>query len=260
MTWDPDGRVAVVTGASSGIGEATARRLSAAGMTVVAVARRADRLDALAGSAPGDVRPYVADVTDTDAVDELARRTEAEFGACHALIANAGVPGRAFEGRGDLDAALHTLDVNLGGVVRCAAAFADLLARSAPSRLVNVGSVLGKVGVGPAAYAASKFGVVGFSEALALNWRQRGIAVCQLNPGFITTEGFPQTRLRRSPLGRLVGDPEDVAAAVEEVLRSGARERTVPRWYRAVAVIRHVVPPAWQAGAARMARARRPRD
>ncbi|WP_052666909.1 SDR family NAD(P)-dependent oxidoreductase [Nitriliruptor alkaliphilus] len=258
MTWGPDGKIAVVTGASSGIGEATTRRLAGAGLTVVAVARRVDRLEALASDlegARGRVVPHAADVTDTEAVDALAARVRDEFGACHALINNAGIGGGAFTGREDLDDTLRTLDVNLLGTFRCLAAFSDLLEASAPSRVVNVASVAGKLGIGPAGYAASKFGVVGLSEALSLSWASRGITVCQLNPGFIVTEGFPQTDLTGGPLGRLVGEPEDVADRIAEVLRTGVAERTVPGWYRSFVAFRHVAPPLYRAIASRIDRA-----
>lgn len=254
MAWDPAGKVAVVTGASSGIGRATARRLSRAGMTVVAVARRAERLEELAREEAGVV-PHPADVADTAAVDALAARVRDEFGACHALVNNAGLGGGPFEGRDDLDDAIRTVDVNLLGVLRCMAAFADLLAESAPSRVVNVASVAGKIGIGPAAYAASKFGVVGASEALAFSWGRRGVTVCQLNPGFIETEGFPQRQLKDSPVAGLVGQPEDVAGAILDALVSGTTERTVPRWYRGFVLLRHVAPPVYRAGASRMGRA-----
>jgi len=253
VTWDPTGKVAVITGASSGIGEATARRLARLGMTVVAVARRGERLAALADAHPGIVA-HVADVTDMGELDALAAWVRAEFGACHALINNAGVPGSAFRGRDDLDDTLHTLDVNLAGPIRCTAAFAELLAESTPARVVNIASVAGKLGIGPAGYASSKFGLVGFSEAMALAWRSRGVTVCQLNPGFIHTEGFPKDRMRSSPLGRLVGEPEDVARAVHQVLLSGATERTVPAWYRALVVLRHVATPVYRAAATRTKR------
>lgn len=257
MSWGPTGKIAVITGASSGIGEATARRLADVGMTVIAVARRADRLEALAGEprrGSGRIVAHVADVRSTDDVDVLAARVRDEFGACHALINNAGVGGGAFSGRDDLDDALRTLDINLGGTVRCLAAFADLLEASAPSRVINVASVAGKIGIGPAGYAASKFGVVGLSEALHLSWAARGITVTQLNPGFIVTEGFPQTQLEGTPFGKVVGAPQDVAEAVVEVLRTGTWERTVPGWYRAFIAIRHLAPPLYRAIASRMDR------
>jgi NAD(P)-dependent dehydrogenase (short-subunit alcohol dehydrogenase family) len=259
VAWDPRGRVAVVTGASSGIGEATAQRLAGAGMTVVAVARRAERLEALAARTPGVV-PHAADVTDTVAVDALAERVAGEFGACHALINNAGVGGGAFRGREDLDDALRTLDINLLGAFRCTAAFADLLEASAPSRVVNVASVAGKLGIGPAGYAASKFGMVGMSEALALAWAKRGITVCQLNPGFIETEGFQQEQIKRTPFARAIGRPEDVAEAIVDALDRGLTERTVPRWYRGFVFVRHVAAPVYWKVAGRMDRASGSRD
>ncbi|MBS3940103.1 MAG: SDR family oxidoreductase [Actinobacteria bacterium] len=254
MTWDPRGKVAVVTGASSGIGDAVARRLAGVGMTVYAVARRTERLEALAGDHP-TVVPHTADVTDQAAVDALAERVRSDHGACHALINNAGIGGGAFRGRDDLDDALRTIETNLHSVVRCMASFADLLEAGAPSRVVNVASVAGKLGIGPAAYAASKFGVVGFSEALSLSWRARGITVCQLNPGYIETEGFTQEQIKRSPAGRLVGQPDIVADAVADVLANGRTERTVPSFYRAFVTLRHLAPPLYFAVAKRMERA-----
>lgn len=257
--FEPAGKIAVVTGASSGIGEATAVRLANIGMTVVAVARRGERLDRLADRHAG-IHPHVADVTDTASVDALARKVRDDYGACHVLVNNAGIGGGAFRDRADLDGALRTVDVNLNGTLRCTAAFADLLADSAPARVVNVASVAGKVGIGPAAYAASKFGMVGFSEALSLSWAPRQVTVCQLNPGFIETEGFPQEQVKRGPMGPLVGQPEDVAVAIEEVVRSGAVERTVPRWYRPLVVLRHLASPVFRSAAGRMPRARGTRD
>lgn len=254
MTWRLAGRVAVVTGASSGLGHAIADRLAREGMVVVAVARRGDRLDALA-TTHEHVHPYVADVTDTAQVDGLAAWVTAELGACHALVNNAGVTGRPFETRADLDDALRTVDVNLGGTLRCTAAFADLLAASAPSRVVNIGSVNGKIGLGPAGYVASKFGTVGFSEALSFSWASRGVTVCELNPGYIVTEGFTQRHLRGTLFERVLGEPSIVADAVVDVLARGRVEATVPRFYRVFVVLRHLVPPLFRRIAARDARA-----
>ncbi|MEX2324441.1 MAG: SDR family NAD(P)-dependent oxidoreductase [Nitriliruptoraceae bacterium] len=253
------GKVAVVTGASSGIGDAIAREFAAAGCHVVAVARREARLAQLA-TASDLITPYVADVTAIDQVDALAAFVSSQFGACHILVNNAGVPGGAFVGRGDLDDALDTLDVNLFGAIRCMAAFSELLAASAPSRVINVASVAGKLGVGPAAYAASKFALVGLSEATRFSWAPRGISVAELNPGFIETEGFPQLQIKRTPAARLIGKPGDVARAALQVARTGQAERTVPRWYRAFVMIRHTVAPLYRAVAERLSRAGGSRD
>lgn len=247
------GKVAVVTGASSGIGESATRTLADAGMTVVAVARRADRLEALAASTEG-VRPWTADVTVDHEVAELAKGVHAEHGACHVLVNNAGAGlGERFEGWDDRESVAAAMDLNYQGVVRCMAAFADTLAASAPSRVINVASVAGKLAVGMPGYSASKFAVVGFSEAVGLAWARRGVTVSQVNPGFIRTEGFPQDRFMASPLARrLVGEPQMVADAVLEVARSGVRERTVPRWYRPLVVLRHVAPPLYWAAVRRI--------
>jgi NAD(P)-dependent dehydrogenase (short-subunit alcohol dehydrogenase family) len=249
-------RVAVVTGASSGIGEATVLRLAHDGWTVIAAARRLDRLERLAEravteSSQGRVLPAVLDVRDTASVDALAAAVRAEHGACHLLVCNAGIGGGSLTSREDLDDALDVLDVNLAGTLRCCAAFVDLLTESAPSQVINVASVAGKLGLGPAAYVASKFGMVGLSEALEVAWRDRGITVTQLNPGFVHTEGFPQTWADGTPAARLVVGPDVIAAAVARAARLRRTEVTTPRWYRGFVVLRHVATPAWR-GLARL--------
>jgi NAD(P)-dependent dehydrogenase (short-subunit alcohol dehydrogenase family) len=247
-----DGRVVVVTGASSGIGEVTARALADAGASVVAVARRRERLELVAGTTDR-IEAYEADVTSDEDMDALAAHVGRTYGACHVLVNNAGIPDglavlRSAEHR---DAVTRVMDVNFMGAVRAMTAFFELLVASAPSQVVNVASVAGKVGVdGSPGYTASKFALVGLTEAVAEDWRRHGIAVTQLNPGYIRTEGFPQDNLVRSPLTRrLVGTPEMVADAILDVIRSRARERTVPRWYRSIVVSRHVAAPAFRLAA-----------
>lgn len=251
--------VAVVTGASSGIGEAVARRLAAQGLTVVAVARRAERLDALARE---DARIVAApaDVGRRTDVAALARRVETEYGRCDVLVNNAGVPGGRFAGPDDLDDLVHTMRVNFVGTANCTALFHDLLVASAPSHVINVASVAGKLGVGPAGYAASKSATIGFSEAIGLSWAREGITVTQLNPGFIATENFPQTQILRSRMARVVGRPDDVADAVVDVIRRRPRERTVPRWYRGLVMLRHVAPALFWSVAGRTRHASGSRD
>lgn len=247
------GRIAVVTGASSGIGEASARALADAGMTVVGVARRQDRLDALARASPG-IRPYAADVTDPAQVAALADWVGDRLGGCHVLVNSAGAAceGR-FKGAEDVDRVLSTMELNFGGTVRCMAALADLLFDSAPARVINVASVAGKLGAGPPGYIASKFATVGFTEAVAGAWGRRGVAVSQLNPGYVETEGFPMGWLKGSALGRwAVQEPAVVADAVTDIARRGTLERTVPRWYRPLVTLRHVCPPVYRAALRRI--------
>jgi NAD(P)-dependent dehydrogenase (short-subunit alcohol dehydrogenase family) len=258
------GRIAVITGASSGIGEATVLRLATEGWTVVAAARRTGRLEELArtaaaSGAAGRVVPATLDVRDVASVDALAERVRVEHGACHLLVCNAGIGGGSLSGREDLATALEVIDVNLAGTLRCCAAFADLLAESSPSQVINVASVAGKLGLGPAAYVASKFGMVGFSEALGVAWRGRGVTVTQLNPGFVHTEGFPQTWADGTPVARLVVGPDVVARAVSRAARRRTEEVTTPRWYRGFVVLRHVATPVWR-GIGRLAEGPRQRS
>ena len=222
---------------------------------MVAVARRADRLQVLERR-DGRIVPHPADVTRRTDVAALADRVAREFVRCDVLVNSAGVRGGAFTGPDDLDDVVRTMQVNFMGGANCMAVLHDLLAASAPSHVINVASVAGKVGVGPAGYVASKFALVGFSEALSLSWARDGIRVTQLNPGFIVTERFPQTQMLRSPIASLVGAPDDVADALAYVLRKRPRERTVPRWYRPVVVLRHLLPALYWRGIARVPRAR----
>jgi short-subunit dehydrogenase len=93
-----------------------------------------------------------------------------------------------------------------------------------------------------------------------LSWAGRGITVCQLNPGFIETEGFTQAQIKRTPLGRLVGQPEDVARRSTRSCLTARVERTVPGWYRTFVVARHVAAPLYRSVAGRLARASGTRD
>src|SRR5688572_10175057 len=120
-------KVAVVTGASSGLGEAMARRLAGEGMRVVAVARRADRLEALAASCDG-IDAFAADMTSDEQVDRLAEHTRERFGACHVLINNAGIGGgQRLRSVSDRKPFQDVFDVNFFAIVRAMTAFAPLL-------------------------------------------------------------------------------------------------------------------------------------
>jgi len=259
MGMSSQGKVAVVTGASSGIGDAVARRLAAGGVTVVAVARRAERLEALAARDERIVA-FPADVGRRTDVKALADFVASEFGRCDLLINSAGIGGQPFTGPEDLDDLVRTMQVNVIGAANCMALLRDLLVSSAPSHVINVCSISGKVGIGPAGYVASKFALVGLTEALGLAWERDGITVTQLNPGFIATEGFPQQQVLRTRFARMVGKPDDVADAVVDVVRRRPRERTAPQWYRAFVVVRHVVPGLFWRLAAMTPRARGTRD
>ena len=240
---------AVVTGASSGIGEATARRLARDGWRVLLVARREDRLRRLAGEL-GEAEPLAVDLTAPDAPAQVAERVERDFGRLELLVNNAGGAWRAGfgEDRGGYQNVRRTMDVNFDAPVRLTEALLPLLRRSAPSAIVNVGSVSGRVAMPRGgAYSASKFALAGWTEALQFEERRHGVHVGLVLPGFIATEGFPQSDLtRRWASRRIVSTPERVADAIVAAGPGRRPELSVPRPYGLVFPLRAVLPPLWR--------------
>jgi uncharacterized protein len=233
--------VAVVTGASSGIGEATAHLLAQQGWRVILVARRADRLEALAG-ALGDAVAVPVDLTDPGAPERVR---EAVGGELQLLVNNAGSSWRVDFAEGGYENVRRTMDLNFDAPVRLTEALLPVLRASAPSAIVNVSSVAGRVGrPNNGGYAASKFALAGWSDSLAVEERPHGVHVGVVLPGFIATEGFPAHGLRRSPRTRwLVSKPEKVAKAVLAAGPGGRREVYVPRFpYALVPRFRYGLP------------------
>jgi short-subunit dehydrogenase len=233
-------RIAVVTGASSGIGAATARLLAAQDWRVIAVARRAERLEQLADG----VVAVPADLTDPEAPARVREAVEREAGRLELLVNNAGAEWRSTFADGGHENVRRTMEVNFDAPVRLTEALLPLLRGSAPSAVVNVSSVAGRVGrPRNSAYAASKFALAGWSEALGLEEEPHGVHVGVVLPGFISTEGFPHRRLRRSARTRwLVGSPEQVAKAIWRAGPGGRRELYVPRFYAFVPRARQRAP------------------
>jgi uncharacterized protein len=226
-------RIAVVTGASSGIGAEIARALAKRDWHCVLLARREDRLRTLAEEIGGEYE--VCDVTDRAAVDAVATRHP----RIDLLVNNAGVPARASFLEGDVETALRT---NYLGGIWCVRAFLPALEAAAPSDIVDIVSVAGTVALpasGP--YAASKHAQLAFSRALAAELRGRDIRVHTVKPGFVETEGFPQSWLP-GPARRLVVGPERIAAHVVDSLERGRGETTVPRYYALAGIIQAVAP------------------
>jgi uncharacterized protein len=236
-------KLAVVTGASSGIGAATATLLSSQGWRVLLVARRADRLEALAAEL-GDAVAVPADLTDADAPRTVHAAIEREAGDLGLLVNNAGAEWRLSFGDGGYENVRRTLDVNFDAVVRLTEALLPPLRAAAPSSIVNVSSVAGRVGrPGNGAYAASKFALAGWSDSLGVEEQPHGVHVGVVLPGFISTEGFPHRRLRASARTRwLVSTPERVAESIVAAGPGGKHEVYVPRFYGAVPKLRHLVP------------------
>jgi uncharacterized protein len=233
-------RVAVVTGASSGIGAEIARLLSARGDLCILLARRADRLHALAEKLGGEVE--VCDVSDRAAVESVAARILERHPKIDVLVNNAGVPGRSRFLDGDPELIERLIRINYLGSVWCLRAFLPGLRAAAPSDVVNIVSVSGAVAEprsGP--YAASKHAQLAFSRASAAELRRESIRVHTVKPGFVETEGFPQKWLPRR-VQRVVIQPEDVAAHVLRSLDEGRGETTVPWFYAPIAPLQDAMP------------------
>jgi uncharacterized protein len=241
-----DGRVAVVTGASSGIGEATTREFARRGWHCVLLARRADRLERIAGEVGGEWE--LCDVSDRAQVEEVARRILERHPSIGLLMNNAGMPARGSFLEVDPDLIERVIDVNYLGGVWCLRAFLPGLqagARSGVAHVVNLVSVAGAVAFAPAgAYASAKHAQLAFSRSTAAVLRGTGIQVHTILPGFVETEGFPQKGVLASRLmQRFVIEPEEVATRIANAVEKGKREITVPWFpYRLISIAQALVP------------------
>ncbi len=212
-------RVAVVTGASSGIGAELARALAKRGWHCVLLARREERLRPLAEEIGGEFE--ICDVSDRATVDAVAARVLERHPKIHLLVNNAGIPGRTNFVDGDADRIEAVMRTNYLGSVWCLRAFMPGLAAAAPSDVVNLVSVSGSVAFPPSGpYSASKFAQLAFSRSVAPQLRDRGIRVHTVKPGFVETEGFPQGRLP-ALLRRIVVGPEPIVAHILASLDRG---------------------------------------
>jgi short-subunit dehydrogenase len=237
--------VAVVTGASSGIGEATARRLAREpGAELVLVARRQERLRALADELRVPASYVAVDLTDEDAQGRVLAHIEEHHHRLDLLVNNAGAAWRGTFGDVGHANVARTMSLNFDAVVRLTEALLPLLRRSAPSAIVNVASTAGRVSrPGSGAYSASKFALVGWTDSLHAEEKRHGVHVGMVLPGFIATEGFPAAELREKALTRwIVSKPEKVAEAIVDTGLRGRAERYVPRPYGLLGVLRILAP------------------
>jgi short-subunit dehydrogenase len=238
--------IAVVTGASTGIGRATAIRLAREpGTELVLVARREELLRKLAESLPCRATYLAVDLTDAEAPERVRAHLEAEHGGeLHLLVNNAGAAWRASFAEGGAANVRRHIELNFEAVVRLTEALLPLLRKAAPSAIVNVASTAGRVSrARTGAYSASKFALIGWSDSLYAEEKPEGVHVGLVMPGFIRTEGFPATELREKAVTRwIVSKPEKVAEAIYEVGPGGKAERYVPRPYALAAISRILFP------------------
>jgi 3-oxoacyl-[acyl-carrier protein] reductase len=219
-----DGRTALVTGASQGIGEAVARRLAAQGARVVLAARSADRLGGLAAeieAAGGRAHALALDVAEPESVPAKLKELPEDVAAVDILVNNAGIAADNLLARMSLADWERVLRVNLTGAFALTRELVRGMMRRRWGRIINVSSVVGLMGnAGQANYAASKAGLIGFSKALARELGSRAITVNVVAPGYIETAmtaGLPEASRDELAAGialKRLGHVDDVAAAV----------------------------------------------
>jgi NADP-dependent 3-hydroxy acid dehydrogenase YdfG len=226
MTKPLEGKVAAITGASSGIGEATALALADAGAAVALGARRVDRVEALAeriGTAGGRAIAFEVDVSDEQAANAFVAAANERLGGLDVLVNNAGVMLLGPVDGADTGQWRQMLDVNLLGLLYCTHAALPLMTASGGGHVVNVSSVAGRrAGAGAAVYNMTKFGVTAFSEALRQEALHADIRVTCVEPGFVETElqGHNKNPLVLQGFEKMrdqVGDalePGDIAEAI----------------------------------------------
>lgn len=220
-----DGKTALVTGASRGIGRAIALRLAAGGASVAinyaGNTAKAEETKAAIEAAGGKAALFQADVSDSAQVEQMVAAVTEAFGTIDILVNNAGITRDGLLMRmkeEDFDA---VLDTNLKGIFHVTKAVSKLMMKKRAGRIVNMASVVGIMGnAGQTNYAAAKAGVIGFTKSAAREFAARGITVNAVAPGFIATdmtaampEKAKETTLAAIPLRRM-GEPEDVANAV----------------------------------------------
>ena len=220
-----DGKTALVTGASRGIGRAIALCLAAEGARVAinyaGNVKAAEEVKASVEAAGGTAILCQADIADSAAVEAMIADVVKEFGTIDILVNNAGITRDTLLMRMKDEDFAKVLDTNLKGVFYCTKAVSKLMMKKRLGRIINMASVVGLVGnAGQTNYAAAKAGVIGFSKSAAKELASRGITVNVVAPGFIGTDmtaGLPESvkekMLTDIPLGRM-GEPEDVANAV----------------------------------------------
>jgi 3-oxoacyl-[acyl-carrier protein] reductase len=218
------GKVALVTGASQGIGRTIALDLAKHGATVALAARSLDKLESAAAeitSVGGTAKPFALDVTAEDSIKSCAKSVLADLGSCHILVNNAGITRDGLALRMKLADFDDILRANLTGSFLLTQAVISSMMKARWGRVINITSVVGETGAaGQANYAASKAGLIGLTKSLAREFASRNITVNAVAPGFISTamtdaltDDQKSSILAQVPLGRY-GTVDDIASAV----------------------------------------------
>ena len=215
------GKTALITGASSGIGLATANMLTEKGVRVIGCARRKEALNQAMQALPGESLAATLDVADTQSVNMLLSRLPEDWREIDILINNAGsdVGGRQRFDQGRLQDWLGTIETNVSGLMQVSALLLPGMLDRGDGHIVNIGSTQGLTGVaGCAAYAASKHAVHGFSETLRQEYAGKGIRVSEVLPGMVRTE-FAATRFSSEERGRTFYDDYGQSLEADDIAR-----------------------------------------
>ena len=242
---------AIVTGASSGIGEATARRLARDGMRVTLAARRQDELERVAGeieAGGGQALVAPTDVRDRAAIHRMVQATLDRWGRVDVLINNAGLGYSARVVDLDPDQLRDQVSVNLVAVVECAQAVLPAMMQQESGHIINVASIAGFIGLpGSSVYSATKSAVISFSDALRREVRTSGIQVTALCPGFVATNFSP--RLKKIAEGRPdaqrlpgVMRVDTVADCIAGIIRRPRRRVIIPPGWGLLAAFARAFP------------------
>ena len=218
-----EGKVSIITGAGQGIGEATAVKFAREGAVVIVCDVKQAAVDSVVARCQAEgaqAAGFVVDVTQRDAVDALVAQVNERFGRIDVLVNNAGITMDARLQKMTLEQFDRVIDVNLRGVFHCAQAVADTMVAQGAGVILNASSVVGIYGnFGQTNYAATKFGVIGFTKTWSRELGPKGVRVNAVAPGFITTpmvKAMPEKILQdmeaKVPLRRL-GNPEEIANA-----------------------------------------------
>ena len=235
-------QVAVVTGGSSGIGAAVARRLTERSWNCVLIARGEARLRDVAEELGAEWER--CDVGDREEVERVAAAIGARHPQIGLLVNSAGIPGRRSFLRADPELIERVTRTNYLGGVWCLRAFLPALEAAAPWHVVNVVSVAGTVSAGSGGpYSASKHAQLAFSRATRAELRPRGIRVHTVLPGFVETPGFPQRQRSSNRLWQaVVVEPREVAERIVAAIERDRPEIFVPRYYRVATLVQAFAP------------------
>jgi len=231
------GQVAIVTGASSGIGAATARQLARRGARVVLAARRSTELEAQAGAIRdqgGEAIAIRADISDAAQVQRLVERTHDAFGRVDVLVNNAGIGWTKLLVRSSAEEITDFVNINLTGAILMTRAVLPGMLERNHGAIINVSSVCGRVAVEPL-YSATKYGIRGFSLALRRQIAGSKVSVSLVSPGNIRTE---MTKDIDEPMA----DPDVVAQAIVRLISRPRREVVVPLKHYATVLLEQELP------------------